>query len=85
MTDSPVVALTYFEGVIAPMVEIWTPLPKSSECAADVPQSHGYMRLNQPPCATDKEWFEMLRRAERTVFLKAAPNEPAPEAATHEP
>lgn len=79
MTSSEVVALTYFEGVSTPMVEIWTPMPKQSGCT-DAATSYGYLRLNQPPCASDEEWFAWLRRSERTVFLKAPPNEPAPEA-----
>lgn len=78
MTDAPVVALTYFEGIPTPMVEIWTPVPPSSECV-DAPTAYGYLRLNQPPCATDEEWFALLRRSERTVFLKAVPDAAVPE------
>lgn len=78
MTSSEVVALTYFEGVPTPMVEIWTPVPPSSECI-DAPTPYAYLRLNQPPCATDKEWYAMLGRSTRTVFLRSAPaNEAVP-------
>lgn len=72
MTSDPVVALTYFYGVVTPMVEIWTPMPKHAGCVEPA-CSYGYTRLNQPPCETDEEWFAWLRRSERTVFLKAAP------------
>jgi hypothetical protein len=78
MTSSEVVALTYFEGVPTPMVEIWTPVPPHSDCV-DAPTSYAYLRMNQPPCATREEWLAMLGRSTRTVFLKASPNESAPE------
>lgn len=77
MTD-PVVALTYFDGVGTPMAEIWTPAPPHSDCV-DAPTPYAYLRLNQPPCATESEWYAMLGRSTRTVFLAAAPNESAPE------
>ena len=73
-----VVRLMYFEGIVTPMVEIWTPIPVRSGCT-EPGSRYGYTRLNQPPCATDAEWYAMLGRSTRTVFLKAPPNEPAPE------
>ncbi len=78
MNSDPVVALTYFEGVPTPMVETWTPLPKQDGCT-EPGSSYGYTRLKQPQCATEAEWYAMLGRATRTVFLKAPPNAPAPE------
>ena len=78
MNSDPVVALTYFEGLPTPMVEIWTAVPVNPTCVEPV-ATHAYTRLNQPPCATDAEWYAMLGRSTRTVFLKAPPNEPAPE------
>lgn len=79
MTSPDVVRLTYFEGIVMPMVEVWTSIAANSECVEPV-ATHTYTRINQPPCASDKEWLAMQSRATHTVFLKAPPNEAAPEA-----
>lgn len=70
MTNSEVVALTYFEGVPTPMVEIWTPVPPHSDCV-DAPTLYAYLRMNQPPCATEEDWYAMLGRTTRNVFFEA--------------